>query len=61
VFASIQKTGRGMVFLIACRRCKKLFIFHAFSGIGFPVRDPRKTSLSFLRCLPSELDEEWIS
>jgi hypothetical protein len=42
-----SKTGRGMVFLIACRRCKKMFIFHSFSGTVFLVRDPRRTSLSF--------------
>jgi hypothetical protein len=46
---------------IVSRRCRRMSIFCSFSSIGFPVRDRRKASLSFLKCLPRELDQEWIS
>jgi hypothetical protein len=56
-----SKDWKGNGIFIVSRRCTKKIIFYSFSGIGFPVRDWRKTSLSFLRCLPRELDQAWIS
>jgi hypothetical protein len=56
-----SKDWKGNGIFIVAKRCRTMFIFHSFSRIGFPNRDWRKSSLSFLRCLPRELDQEWIS